>query len=107
VLSTRAETPRIVPRPRFRPLIAKAAHESLGHRGYRGVADALRLHYTWNDRRQSVEEAVENASKHISIVGSYETQGCTPFQQLHCLHVGQFARLDLCHVRPTETNTWR
>jgi hypothetical protein len=59
VLSTAEKLPRIVPRPRMCPLIATAAHETCGHRGYRSVADALRLHYTWKGVREAVKEVVD------------------------------------------------
>ena len=54
---------RIVPQPEQREHIAMAAHDSLGHRGYRSVADALRPLYTWKGMRQQIKEVVNNCNK--------------------------------------------
>jgi transposase InsO family protein len=51
---------RIVPRKEQRADIVQAAHESLGHRGYRSVADALRLSYTWKNMREDVKAGVKS-----------------------------------------------
>lgn len=51
---------RIVPGKSIRLKIAKAAHEALGHRGYRSVSDALRLQYTWKGMREDVQQVVSS-----------------------------------------------
>jgi hypothetical protein len=46
-LFTTAEHPRIIPQPGHRQMLAKAAHEALGHRTYGSMCVALRLDYRW------------------------------------------------------------
>ena len=51
---------RLVPRPKERFELARSTHIALGHRGSRGVADALRVHYCWKDMKKDVKQAVEH-----------------------------------------------
>ncbi len=62
-MMTTEKHPRMIPPPNRREQLIIAAHHSLGHRAYRSVSDALRIHYTWRNMRQQVREVIARCSQ--------------------------------------------
>eukprot|EP00967_Tisochrysis_lutea_P044865 scaffold54424_cov18-Tisochrysis_lutea.AAC.1 len=54
----RTKDGRLVPKKEERKALALQAHYNLGHRGFRAVADALRLWYAWKDMRVDIQTAI-------------------------------------------------
>jgi transposase InsO family protein len=95
----------VVPPKAQRSVIVQAAHESLGHRGYRSVADALRLDYSWKNMVEDVKAGVAACQQCTHTPKDLQPLISTTLQSIPPANIFQRWTIDLVGPMPPAKDT--